>query len=91
MLLLQGALIAWLMTLLRRAGRAAEEAMLARAAAERVAAIEAARRADRREQLRQMHDHVLTTLLMVGIGSIDGRSACCGNRLHRARGLRRPR
>ncbi len=71
---LQGALGCLLVQFLRRAGRTADEAFTRRSAAQREATALAATRADEREQLRRLHDTVLTTLTMVGVGAVDSRS-----------------
>ncbi len=63
------------MTLVRRAGRAADAALAAAAAARRTDAVEQARRADQASQLRLLHDTALTTLTLVGTGAVDHWSA----------------
>ncbi|MFL6128575.1 MAG: sensor histidine kinase [Mycobacteriales bacterium] len=78
--LVQGGLAAVLVGQMRRGGRSADEAFRARAAADREAQVEQARRTDEREQLRRLHDTVLTTLSMVGAGALDGRSAVLAER-----------
>jgi signal transduction histidine kinase len=57
---------------LRSAGRRADSAVAASAAAGREAAIAAARRADEREHLAVLHDTAAATLFAVGTRMVDG-------------------
>ncbi|MFL6128947.1 MAG: sensor histidine kinase [Mycobacteriales bacterium] len=74
LLLAQGALVAALMTVLRRAVRAADLAVAQREAAERESAVRAARRAEEREHFRMLHDSVSATLTVVAAGGLPGSS-----------------
>ncbi|MBD0293316.1 MAG: hypothetical protein ICV70_07055 [Jiangellaceae bacterium] len=67
---IQLVLAAWLMSLLRRGDRVAEASLRSRLQAEVAATVEATYRAEQRRQSAQLHDHGLTTLLMVGLGTI---------------------
>jgi signal transduction histidine kinase len=71
LLLVQGALVTALMTVLRRAATAADTAVLQHEATERQAAVLVARRADEREHYRLLHDSVSATLTVVAAGGID--------------------
>jgi Histidine kinase-like ATPase domain len=74
-LVLQATVATLLVTLIRRGGRRAD-AVIAdglRAGQERRAKV--ARRADERDQHRQLHDTMLSTLTMVAAGTFDGPSA----------------
>jgi len=68
--LVQIAVSAVLMRLVRGAADAADTALAEHEEARRRAAVEQARRAAEREQNRDLHDTVLATLSMVGTGSI---------------------
>jgi signal transduction histidine kinase len=68
-LAVQALVTAGLMTLVRRAGQNAEEAIAAGLLAEQELRAQAARRADDREAHRQLHDTVLSTLTMVALGA----------------------
>lgn len=71
MLGVQLAVAAVLMWLVRRAGRAADDALTGYHDAERAAAVDRARRAVEREENLRLHDTVLATLTMVGTGSVE--------------------
>jgi signal transduction histidine kinase len=73
-LVLQAVVTAALMTLLRNAGRGADAVIEAAFRGEQEMRAEAARRADEREQHRQLHDTILSTLTMVASGTFAGRS-----------------
>ena len=73
-LILQAVVTAALMTLLRNAGRSADAAIGAALRGEQDMRAEAARRADEREQHRQLHDTILSTLTMIASGAFHGRS-----------------
>jgi signal transduction histidine kinase len=68
------------MVVLRRAAAASDSALAAAHAAARREAVDRARRVDERAQLRLLHDTALTTLTMVGTGSVPA-----GSRSMRAR------
>ncbi len=68
---LQGILAGGTMVLLRRGAQAADAALAKRAAVFIDAASRAAVRADERDQQRRLHDTVLATLTMIGIGAIS--------------------
>jgi signal transduction histidine kinase len=70
----QGLLLAGLMAVVRRAVRAADLAVAQREAAEREAAVGAARRAEEREHYRMLHDSVAATLTVVAAGGLAGSS-----------------
>lgn len=74
-LILQAVVTAALMTLLRNAGRSADTAIGAALRSEQGMRAEAARRADDREQHRQLHDTILSTLTMVASATFTGWSA----------------
>ncbi|HEY6746817.1 MAG TPA: hypothetical protein VI357_13990, partial [Mycobacteriales bacterium] len=71
LLVVQGALVTGLMTVLRRAAAAADLAVVQREAAERQAAVLAARRAAERDSYRMLHDSVSATLTVVAAGGIS--------------------
>jgi hypothetical protein len=74
-LVLQAIVTAVLMTLLRKGGRSADAVIAAALLGERDRRAEAARRADEREQHRQLHDTILSTLTMIASGTFTGHSA----------------
>ena len=74
-LVLQAMVTAALMTLLRNGGRSADAVIAAALRGEQDRRAEAARRADEREQHRQLHDTILSTLTMIASGTFTGRSA----------------
>jgi signal transduction histidine kinase len=74
-LVLQALVTAALMTLLRRGGRSADAVIDAALRGEQEARAEAARRADEREQYRQLHDTTLSTLTMIASGTFSAQSA----------------
>ena len=74
-LVLQAMVTAALMTLLRNGGRSADTVIAAALRGEQDRRAEAARRADEREQHRQLHDTILSTLTMIASGTFTGRSA----------------
>ncbi|MCE0763166.1 hypothetical protein LWC35_09620 [Pseudonocardia kujensis] len=59
--------------LVHRGGAAADERMARRFAAEREAELARARRAEQRAHWATVHDTAASTLLMVGLGGVDGR------------------
>jgi two-component system NarL family sensor kinase len=63
-----------LVAVIRSGARQADEVVAAGLAIERRIAAEEARRADEREQHRQLHDTILSTLTMVAAGAFAGRS-----------------
>lgn len=69
-LVLQGALAGAVLALLHRAVTAADLALHKRITATIAAAMDAAVRADERDQQRRLHDTALATLTMVGTGAI---------------------
>jgi signal transduction histidine kinase len=69
-LVIQTGLGAATVQLVRRAGRAAELECDRQALQDQESQVAAARRADEREQFRQLHDTALATLTMVGSGSV---------------------
>ncbi|SCL50692.1 Signal transduction histidine kinase [Micromonospora eburnea] len=79
----QVAATAALMTVLRRAARAADETLAAARAAQQAAEAERVRRADEREQNRRMHDTVLATLVTIGAGGVPAGSAMLRERAAR--------
>lgn len=91
-LVLQAVVTAALMTLLRNGGRSADAAIGAALRGEQEMRAEAARRADDREQHRQLHDTILSTLTMVASGAFTRWSAVlsaqAGRDLEVLRGLR---
>lgn len=76
-------LAAALMGLVRRAAQTAEATLAAAHEARRGAAVERAALADKGEQLRMVHDTALTTLTLVGTGSIGVWSEVLGARAAR--------
>lgn len=74
-LVLQAIVTAVLMTLLRKGGRSADAVIAAAVRSEQDRRAEAARRADEREQHRQLHDTILSTLTMIASGTFTGPSA----------------
>jgi signal transduction histidine kinase len=74
-LVLQALVTAVLMTLLRKGGRSADAVVDASLRGEQEVRAEAARRADEREQHRQLHDTILSTLTMIASGTFPGKSA----------------
>ena len=73
-LVLQAVVTAALMTLLRNGGRSADAVIAAALQGGQDRRAEAARRADEREQHRQLHDTILSTLTMIASGTFAGRS-----------------
>jgi signal transduction histidine kinase len=82
-LVLQAVVTAALMTLLRNGGRSADAVIAAALRGEQDRRAEAARRADEREQHRQLHDTILSTLTMIASGTFTGRSAMLGAQANR--------
>jgi signal transduction histidine kinase len=74
LLAVEAIVVASLMTVIRGGARQADEVVAAGLAAERQIRAEEARRADEREQHRQLHDTILSTLTMVAAGSFAGPS-----------------
>ena len=74
-LVVQAAVTAILVGLIRRGGRKADAVIAVRLRAEQERQAEAAGRADEREHHRQLHDTMLSTLTMVAAGAFDGPSA----------------
>jgi two-component system, NarL family, sensor kinase len=70
-LVIQALATAALMALVRRGGRNADAAIGRQLRLEQELTVEAARRADQREQNRRLHDTVLATLTMVASGALD--------------------
>jgi hypothetical protein len=68
-LIFQALVTAALMTLVRRGGRSADAVIAGYLRAGQAARVEAARRADEREQYRRVHDTALSTLTMVASGA----------------------
>jgi signal transduction histidine kinase len=66
----QGAVVASMAPIVRRAGRAADAVLAEREAAERSAAVRAGRRAEEREHNRLLHDSVSATLTIVATGGL---------------------
>jgi signal transduction histidine kinase len=73
-LVLQAVVTAALMTLVRNGGRSADVVIAAGREAEQEMRAEAARRADERQQHRQLHDTILSTLTMIAAGAFAGPS-----------------
>jgi len=73
-LVVQAATTATLMALVRRGGRNADAVIAAELRAEQEMRAEAARRADEKEQYRQLHDTILSTLTMTAAGAFAARS-----------------
>ncbi|QFG20282.1 sensor histidine kinase [Actinomadura sp. WMMB 499] len=71
LLVVQGALAATLVGLLRREARAVDRELAGRAEAAAAAAARSAARADERDQQRRLHDTVLATLTIVGTGALE--------------------
>jgi anti-sigma regulatory factor (Ser/Thr protein kinase) len=71
---LQAVITAVLVSLLRRGGRRADADIAAGLRAGQDLRAQEARRADEREQHRQVHDTILSTLTMVAAGAFAGRS-----------------
>jgi signal transduction histidine kinase len=74
-MIVQTLAVSAIMELLRRAGRKADSIVAARDAGRRRGIVEAARRADEREQRSRLHDSVLATLTMVATGAVEPGSA----------------
>jgi signal transduction histidine kinase len=74
-LVVQSAVTAILVGLIRRSGRKADAAIAASLQAGQEMRAEAAHRADEREHHRQLHDTMLSTLTMVAAGAFAGPSA----------------
>ena len=70
-LVFQALATAALMVLVRRGGRSADAAIGRQLQLEQDLKVEAARRADQREQDRRLHDTILSTLTMVASGALD--------------------
>jgi signal transduction histidine kinase len=70
-LVFQALATAALMVLVRRGGRNADAAIGRQLRLEQDLKVEAARRADQREQDRRLHDTILSTLTMVASGALD--------------------
>ncbi len=70
-LVFQALATAALMVLVRRGGRNAGAAISRQLRLEQDLKVEAARRADQREQDRRLHDTILSTLTMVASGALD--------------------
>ena len=70
-LVFQALATAALMVLVRRGGRNADAAISRQLQLEQDLKVEAARRADQREQDRRLHDTILSTLTMVASGALD--------------------
>lgn len=73
-LVLQAVVTAALMALVRNGGRSADAVIAAGMQAEQEMRAEAARRADEREQHRQLHDTILSTLTMTAAGTFSAPS-----------------
>ncbi|MBE1536707.1 sensor histidine kinase [Actinomadura algeriensis] len=80
LLVVQGALAATLVGLLRREARAVDRELAGRAEAAAAAAARSAARADERDQQRRLHDTVLATLTIVGAGGIEATSPVLAGR-----------
>jgi signal transduction histidine kinase len=74
LLAVEAIVVAGLMTVIRGGARQADAAVAASLATERQIRAEEARRADEREQHRQLHDTILSTLTMVAAGAFAGPS-----------------
>ncbi len=68
-LVVQAVVTAALMTLVRRGGRSADAVITSDLKAEQEIRAEAARRADEKEQYRQLHNTILSTLTMIASGA----------------------
>jgi signal transduction histidine kinase len=75
LLAVQGALVASMAGVVRRAGRAADAAIAEHETAEQAAALRAGRRAEERAHNRLLHDSVSATLTVVATGGLPGPSA----------------
>lgn len=73
-LVLQTVLTAAMMALVRGGGRSADALLAQRLQAEQELLADQARRADQREQYRQLHDTILSTLTITGSGTYRGPS-----------------
>jgi anti-sigma regulatory factor (Ser/Thr protein kinase) len=73
-LVLQAVVTTALMTLLRDGGRSADAVIVAALQGDQDRRAESARRADEREQHRQLHDTILSTVTMIASGAFTGRS-----------------
>jgi signal transduction histidine kinase len=74
LLVAETAVVAGLVAVIRGGARQADAVVAAGLETERQIRAEEARRADEREQHRQLHDTVLSTLTMVAAGAFDGPS-----------------
>ena len=74
-LLADGVLSRSLFVMVRRGGRRADEYLAAGEKVRSAAEVSHARRADEREHLAALHDTAAATLLMVGLGTVNGRPA----------------
>lgn len=74
-MIVQTLAVVTIMELLRRGGRKADAVVAGRDLERRQVVVEAARRADEREQRAQLHDSVLATLTMVASGAVGPGSA----------------
>jgi signal transduction histidine kinase len=74
LLIVETSVAAGLVAIIRGGARQADEIVAAGLATERQIRAEEARRADEREQHRQLHDTVLSTLTMVAAGAFSERS-----------------
>jgi signal transduction histidine kinase len=74
LLAVEAIVVAGLMTVVRNGARQADAAVAASLATEQEIRAEEARRADEREQHRQLHDTILSTLTMVAAGAFAGPS-----------------
>jgi signal transduction histidine kinase len=73
-LIIQALVTSALLTLVRRGGRSADAAIGRQLRLEQDLKVEAARRADQREQNRRLHDTILSTLTVVASGALDASS-----------------
>ncbi|MEU7133696.1 ATP-binding protein [Streptomyces sp. NPDC046261] len=71
-LIATAALSRWLFVLVRREGRRADGLRARQERLRRDVAVARARRADTREQLAALHDTAASTLLMAGMGAVNG-------------------
>jgi signal transduction histidine kinase len=74
LMLVQAVAVATLVALLRRGGGSADVVIDAALRTEQQARAEVVRRADEREQHRQLHDTVLSTFTMIATGAVAARS-----------------
>jgi hypothetical protein len=74
-LLADGVLSRGLFMMVRRGGRRADEYLAAGEKVRSAAEVSYARRADEREHLAALHDTAAATLLMVGLGTVQGQPA----------------